>query len=378
MYEAERDVALGRAPSPIDQWKPDIRVRLSNEALDDLVQAVVAKSVLAWSQDFTMEGPLGLQAKVSPSARVTSLTLSPSTACDGCLKADVTLSGRADWTAAGAKGSVPLEADLGATVSFELTSAGESWMTTGRVTGIDRVKVSSGRLGTLDATDLLGDWLGDAVKQAGPLALGEIGGASLPLRAARIATPRGQLEVQLLSDVIDGAPVSGGTTLDGDFDVRISAATVLGLARRQAFETGVIAHDVAAIPTSLSLDDQRFTMGLRLWKLKGFGWWRDYSVTGTMGLKGGDMVLAASEATEGETSKGAGLADPIALLAEGRILEAITDGLQTAVPASTAIEVADETLRAKVRAVQGDRGTLVMVGELQQVADSGGGRRLSP
>ncbi len=377
MYEAERDAALGRADSPGASWSPDIRVRLSSEALDRMVQDVVAQSVLSWKETLRLDGPLGIKAQVEPSGRVTSLTLSPSTACDGCLSAAIGIAGKADWSAAGAKGSVPIEASLGATVSFELSRSGEAWATSGRITSVDKVQVSSARLGSLDASDLLGGWLSEAVKEAGPVALGQLGGVDLPVRAARLATPKGQLELQLLSDVPDGSPVNSGLSLSRDFEVRVSAPTLLALARRQAFETGAIAYDVAAIPTSLSVNDQRFTMGLRLWKLKGVGWWRDYSVDGQFSVNGGELALAAQQATEGEKSKGAGLADPIALLAEGRILEAITDGLKAAVPASSALTVGNQQLRARVREVQGDRGALVLSGELEPVQAQDGGRRMT-
>lgn len=377
MYEAERDAALGRAESPDASWIPDIRVRLSSAALDRMVQDVVARSVLSWNETLRLDGPLGIKAQVEPSGRVTSLTLSPSTACDGCLSADVSIAGKADWSAAGAKGSVPIEARLGATVSFELSRSGEAWATSGRITSVDRVQVSSARLGSLDVSELLGGWLSEAVSEAGPVALGELGGVNLPVRAARLATPRGELELQLLSDVLDGAPVSSGLALSRDFEVRVSAPTLLALARRQAFETGTIAYDVAAVPTSLSVDDQAFTMGLRLWKLKGVGWWRDYSVAGQIAVSGGELSLVAQQATEGEKSKGAGLADPIALLAEGRILEAITDGLKAAVPASTAVNVGDQQLRARVEEVRGDRGALVLTGELEPVQSRDGGRRMT-
>jgi len=377
MYEAERDAALGRAESPEASWSPDIRVRLSSEALDRMVQGVVARSVLSWKQTLSLDGPLGIKAQVEPSGRVTSFTLSPSTACDGCLSADIGVEGKADWSAAGARGSVPIEARIAATVLFELSPAGEAWEASGRITRVDRVQVSSARLGSLDASELLGGWLSEAVKEAGPMALGALGGVDLPVRAARISTPRGQLELQLLSDVLDGSPVNAGLGLSRDFDVRISAPTLLALARRQAFETGTIAYDVAAIPTSLSLNDQGFSMGLRLWKLKGVGWWRDYSVQGQFAVSGGELSLAAQQATEGEKSQGAGLVDPIALLAEGRILEAITDGLKAAVPASTALDIGGEQLRARVREVQGDRGALVLSGELEAVQAQDGARRMT-
>lgn len=375
LYEAERDRALARAAPPEEGWMPDLRVRISNDALDGLTQAVLAQGLGSWSRSLRLDGPLGVKAEVRPSARLTELLLAPATACDGCLRANLEVEGRAAWTAAGASGSVPFTARLGGTLAFELSRVDAAWEASGRLVSVDRVEVRVERLGSLDATGLLGDALAEAVRSTGPVSLGRFGGADLPLRAARLATPRGLLELQLLSDVAEGEPVSAGLGLEDDLELRISTPTALALARRAAFERGAVAYDVAAIPTSLRVEEQRFLLGLRLWKLAGIGWWRDYEVEGSFGLVGGELRLAADKATEGAASKGAGLADPLALLAEGRILEAIPDALRGALPAAARLSVGEQTWQARLRSARGERGVLVLSGSLGQVA-AGEGRSL--
>lgn len=377
MYEAERDAALARAPAPADGWQPDVRVRLSDSALDGLVQATLDQGVLAWDEQLTLSGPLGLKAKVEPAGRVRSLSLSASRQCDGCMEVQAGLEGQAKWSAAGASGSVPFTAQVKGTVTFAVEAEGQGWAVSGRLHDVDEVKVGVDRLGSLDATDLLGDWVGQALKEARPLALGTFGGVDLPLRAARLSTPRGQLELQLLTDAADGGPVTAGVHLASDFEVRISSATALALARRKAFEQGVIAYDVAAVPTALAVDGGGFSMGLRLWKLQGAGWWRDYAVTGTLGVQQQQLRLTATEAVEGEKSLGAGLVDPLALLAEGRILEAVTEGLDQALPASTGLNVGGQQITARVEAVQGARAAIELTGRLVQgQAEGATGRSL--
>ncbi|MCK6505564.1 hypothetical protein L6R53_19565 [Myxococcota bacterium] len=378
LYETERDAALARAPAPSEGWQPDVRMRISSQALDGLVQATLDQGLWSWDEQLTLSGPLGLQARVEPSGRVHRLRLAASRACDGCLEVDAGLEGTARWSAAGASGSVPFTAQVQGTVSFEVEREGAGWAVSGRLRDVDRVELGVSRLGSLDATELLGDWVSEALKEARPLALGTFGGGELPVAAARLSTPRGQLELQLLTDVVDGGPVSAGVNLAQDFEVRISSASALALARRKAFETGAIAYDVAAVPTSLAVDDDGFSMGLRLWKLSGVGWWRDYAVTGTMGVQQRQLVLQATEAVEGEKSAGAGLADPLALLAEGRILDAVADGLDQAVPASTGLSIGGQALTAQVQAVRGARAAIELTGSLvtQQADGAGDGRTL--
>lgn len=379
MYETERDAALAKAAAPAEGWQPDLRVRLSSQALDGLVQATLDQGMLSWDEQLSLSGPLGLQARVEPSGRVRSLQLAASDACDGCLDVDAGLEGQARWSAAGTSGTVPFTAKVQGTVSFAVDRQGQGWQVHGSLRDVQRVELGVARLGSLDATELLGDWVRDALKEAKPLALGTFGGGELPLAAARLSSPRGQLELQLLTDVVDGGPVSAGVALREDFEVRISSATALALARRKAFEAGTIAYDVAAVPTSLAVDDGSFSMGVRLWKLAGAGWWRDYAVTGTLGVQERQIRMQATEAVEGDKSAGAGLADPLALLAEGRILDAVADGLDQALPAAAGVTVGGQQVTARVEAVRGARAAIELTGRLlvgDTATEGGSGRAL--
>lgn len=377
LYEEERAAALAAPPAIEDSWKPEVRLRLSDDALDGLVQSALDQGLLAWKDTIELDGPLGISAKVTPSGELSSLSLSASQQCDGCLEVDARLKGKARWSAAGASGQIPFTAKIGATMVFAVERDGSAWAVEASLEDVDRVQVGSASIGSVDATGLLGDWVSDALKRARPLDLGVLGGAQLPLRAARVSTSGGQVELQLLTDVPEGSPVSAGGTLSTDFDLRVSTDTVLALARREAFETGAIAMDVAAVPSSLQLDDSAFTMGLRLWKLTGAGWWRDYSVTGELGLKRRRITLEPTGAVEGEKSRGAGLADPLALLAEGQILDAIEEGMHQVLPGSAGTTVGSRKVTGQVTGLSGGDGVLTLSGSLSHArTDTGGGRTL--
>ncbi|MEC7946562.1 MAG: hypothetical protein VX265_03280, partial [Myxococcota bacterium] len=137
------------------------------------------------------------------------------------------------------------------------------------------------------------------------------------------------------------------------------------LMRRMAFEAGPQELDVAIDPRALAVDGDRFTLALRLWRLKGAGWWRDYTVEGRMGVQRGALRMVGRDAREGEKSRGAGLADPIALLAEGRILDAVGDGVDQSLPAAQTIDVKGVRLAARLDTAQGDASALAVAGTLQ-------------
>jgi len=376
MYQDERAAALA-TPNPAgNAWQPQVRVRISQDALDDIVQTALDQGLLSWTDAIELKGPLGLTAQVKPSATIKQLSLSASRQCTQCLDVNARLKGKAAWTAAGASGKVPFTARLGATVAFDISQDGETWVVAGRLRDVDRVQVGSAILGSLDATSLLGDWVEQALKRTKAMDIGSLGGTDLPLRAARLSTTKSGLEFQLLTDLSEGSAVSAGGTMSTDFDLRVSSDTALALARRAAFKTGAIAVDVAAIPTALDVTGDQFTMGLRLWKLDGAGWWRDYQVMGALKVKGKRIVLNPTEATQGEKSRGAGLADPMALLAEGRILSAVENGLHQALPGSTGAKLGRQRLTAQVAQVSGDDGVITLAGAITQGRPAAAGSRV--
>ena len=79
--------------------------------------------------------------------------------------------------------------------------------------------------------------------------------------------------------------------------------------------------------------------------------------------------LAAGLASRGEglvhVHRGAGLADPIALLAEGRILEAIVDSLKQVVPGSRSAAIGDHKLKAVTQEIKGIDSELVLTGVMK-------------
>jgi hypothetical protein len=121
--------------------------------------------------------------------------------------------------------------------------------------------------------------------------------------------------------------------------------------------------EVWAEPTSLDLDGGEFALGLRLWRLKGKGWWRDYTIRGDLTLVNQVLKLQPKEVQEGERSQGAALVDPLALLGESLILRVIEDAAAQSVPIGQATSVGGLTLKAKVSQAQGVADALMLSGD---------------
>jgi hypothetical protein len=366
MYEAEKAAALAPPSTPGKSWTPELRLRLSDAALARAAEEVVAAGVLSVDKAYGVDNPLGIPLKARPSATVTRLDVSVGEDCGGCLMLDGTLEGKARWAAGPAKGSVPFTARLGGRMRFSTEAQGDGWRVTGRVVELGRVKVQAGKVKAIDLTPIVRGWIDEALDQAPPLEFGRIGGEALPLRALRVREADGALEIQALGDVSGGKPVPAAAgPLGADWDLRMHPDTALALMRRTAFEAGPGELDVAIDPRALSVDGDTFKLGLRLWRLKGAGWWRDYTVDGTLGAKNGKLKLRGRDATEGEKSRGAGLADPLALLAEGRILDAVGSGVNQSLPAKRELAMKGVSLSAVADQARGDDGVLLVSGVLR-------------
>ena len=366
MYEAEKAAALAAPPAPGGRWNPELRLRISEETLGRAAREMVAAGALQIDKTYGVDNPLNIPLKARPSARVTRLDVSMGEDCGGCLLLDARLEGRTRWTAGPAEGAVPFDIRVAGQMRFSTQAQGQGWQLTGRIVEIGRVKVRAGSARAVDLAPVVRRWATEALKEAPPLQLGHLGGAAMPLRAIRIGETAGALEIEALGDVAGGRPVPPASAPpSSDWDLRIHPDTALALMRRMAFEAGPQELDVAIDPRALAVDGDRFTLALRLWRLKGAGWWRDYTVEGRMGVQRGALRMVGRDAREGEKSRGAGLADPVALLAEGRILDAVGDGVDQSLPAAQTIDVKGVRLAARLDTAQGDASALAVAGTLQ-------------
>ena len=375
LYEAEKAAVMAAPPAAPADFDPELRVRIGEVALDGLAEQAIAAGLLDFDQEMSLKNPLGFRLALTPHATVQDLTLSPSSACEACLEVHTTLEGKARWEAGAASGKVPFTAKVEGTLAFQLSESGSgAYAVVAHLKDLGKVRLESSKAGSVDVSDLLGDWTRAALKKTPAIDLGTFGGADLPLRAARLGSSPGAIELQALLNVSGGSPVAAARAAPTTgFEVRLHPDTALALMRREAFEAGTLQMDVAVDPRSLTVDGQRFTLGIRLWRLAGAGWWRDYTVTGGLKVKGKSIALNPEAAEEGEKSRGAGLADPLALLVEGKILDAVLKGTKQAVPAGTSTKLGDQRLRAKVSSVEGVSGALVLSGSLD-LEEPGSGR----
>ena len=367
LYEQEKHAVLKPAALPrAETWDGDIHIRISPDALSEVSQAAMDAGLLAWKKKLTLDTPIGTIASIRPRAQVTRLKVTPGGNCPDCLSLSGALEGTATWKAGPLSGSVPFTAVLAGDLVVSIERDGADWAVMGALAELSRLKISSASIGSVDVSRQLSTWGKAAVDAAPTFRISTLGGDELPLRALRLSVDEAGIGLEALADINGGTSIpTSAAPLESDWQLRTSTQTALAIMRRAAFEAGMLEHDVALDPRALTAEASLFTLDLRIWRLSGTGWWRDYSVDGRMRVRGRKIELEGEKAHEVSKSRGAGLADPIALLAEGRILEAIVDSLKQVVPGSRSAAIGDHKLKAVTQEIKGIDSELVLTGVMK-------------
>jgi len=148
------------------------------------------------------------------------------------------------------------------------------------------------------------------------------------------------------------------------WQMHIAEETLLQLARKASFEKGPLEHDIVVEPTLLHFTRDGFTLGLRLWRVKGRGWWRDVVIAGDIEIAKKRIKLHPKSVAEAGKSRGAAWADPLAALAQGLILKSIENTLETSLPRTKSLKSKESKARVEVTSVTGAEQTLILRGQL--------------
>jgi hypothetical protein len=369
-YEEARTAALAD-PGPVpSDWRPDASLYLSPKLLDRLLVAVLEEHGTL-QDEISVSIPLGGRLTLQPDLTVESIDLQSTNRCADCLAVDVTLTGPVAWRAGRNRGEVPVTAHAEFDTAFESTTDGEGvWTVTARPRDVRALNLELGGTTAMIEPLLesaLGDWFrAELLRRIPPIDLGSFGNEEVPLRAVKVASARRGLAVGLLSASPTPDPLGEveqrakrGWRLD------ISSDSLLDLAQAASFRAGPVSHDVVIEPTALSFTPDGFALEMRLWRPVGRGWWRDYSVQGQLELEKRRVVLTPTSVEEGAKSKGAFFVDPLAALGEGRILQAIEDSINTAVPSRYVTTAEGLRLSANLTGLESASGMVTLRGDLE-------------
>lgn len=362
-YELRRDAALAGPAEVPARWQPDAVVVLSQALADDIVAEILTRS-----GTFKRKVDVGARAHISPDLKLTTLQLSDSDACETCLRVATTLDGSCTWRIGASSGNRPLGGTLDFDIELSAVQDDAGWAVQARPRGVNKAKLKlAGRTFktvTQVAEAALTDWaMNNVFSGLDPIVIARFEDEGLPLRAVRAVPDTDSVRLELLStapvvELADPPSLADGET----WALSLSQTALLHAARRASFAKGVISHDVVVEPTAMSLGDGTFTMDLRLWRIKGKGWWRDVEVKGTWVKTATGFDLSAVEADEVAQSKGAAVVDPLAALAEGVIVHAVEDAITRSLPGGQDAEIGGVPVATTVQRLQGERKTVEVGG----------------
>ena len=367
LYEESRLEAFLEPGPPGENWQPDARAQVSGDLVHALVVDAVT-STLAQRSAILLPLPAGQEARLEPRIQLRRLDISEGESCSDCFAVDLRMRGQLHWSLGVAQGDIPFQVQTQGELLFTSEASAQGHRLQARLASLHHLRLRLGdfRLSSDALENELRAWLRrQLLERLGPISLGEIGGADLPVRAVRIRPDGNGIGIEVLSIAPRHRDLPRVAVRDEGWQAQVSTATLLALARRAAFEQGEIGHGVFLDPRGLSLDGQDFEILLRVWRLQGRGWWRDYRIRGRIQVGSKKLKLIPDEVEELAQSRGAGFADPLALMAEGRIVDAIAAGAAQALPLRHGIQLGAQSLQARLEEALGGSGTLLVKGSLQ-------------
>jgi len=366
LYDKAREEALSVADGRPASWEPDVAVAVATETLQSAVDTAMDVALEEEMKPVELRLPAGLEATVRPKLQAEAVRVRPNEECSACFGFDARLKGKVAWTLGIAQGSLPVEVNAAGVIGLDVADGKRLVMTPRKLSSI-KVASSKGQIG-FDLDGPLQDYLRAAlVDQLPPIQLTKLDTKGMPVRDLRLRTDSAGVVLELLSDVPGARPLARVSPPKTGVEVTLSETALVGLARRAAFEAGTMDYDIAVDPRTLDVDGSRFTLGMRLWRLSGNGWWRDYEITGDLRLTDRRIKLEARDAVEKGQSAGAALSDPLAALFEGKILEAIVTAATLNLPNSRRTEAGGVGVDAQLWRVEGVGEALVVGAELTVV-----------
>lgn len=370
LYEARRAELLAD-PGPAEEaWVPDGVLHLSPPLVDAAVQSGI-EMYGAFQGTEEATGPLNVQGTVAYDLSVDRVDIRGTDRCERCVAIDARIGGEVDYRFGPARGSTPVSVRVGLDVRVDATAdRALLWTVTLVPQEVREVEVrvsdlAAGIRGVVE--EKVTAYAREALlARMEPIPVGTFGGEDLPIRAMSVqATDAGGVTLRFLTRSPTYAPL-GDTQpkITQGWQLDLSQQSLIGIAARASLEAGELSHGVLAEPTALDIRHDGFSMGLRLWRPKGRGWWRDYTITGTVAIDEERIALAPTEVVEVAQSEGAVLADPLAAVGESVILSAIADSVNTSLPAFQQAEAQGMQVRLTVDSIRGSGGLLRIKGDL--------------
>lgn len=367
-YEERSIDILAPASAMHEDWQPDLRIRISHDAIEQISERAIDKGLLSQKgREINWSPRIGPDLTLKPKMTVSRIRVQEQTSSCNCFDIHLKLKGSTAWALGRRSGDLDLKANGKVRLFLEFTrNETNQWTVSMGDLDIQRVSLELGALPDVDLSKLLQPWVERSIQATPEIFLGELGGEQLPIRALRLgSTTDNAIQIEARSDIRGGGQLPNSTApIHHDWGVQISQETITAMLRIEAFKVGIMPMGFALDPKQLDFSNDAFSLSIRLWRLIRWGWWRDYDVQGQFFLKDHQFVIEAQSVENTDRSRFAGLVDPIAMLAERKLLATIEDGVQQAIPLNQNARFKDIRLGSIAKTVSASNGVLAVEGSL--------------
>ena len=129
LYEQTFQETLATAPPVPKNWRPDASLQLSNALLQNTVRSMIATSGIL-TKASTVDGPLGITAKISPNLRLQDLKIGSSEACARCATVKATVEGNVRWSMGSQGTRLPVAGHLDFVLKVQPKEGKKRWSVT--------------------------------------------------------------------------------------------------------------------------------------------------------------------------------------------------------------------------------------------------------
>lgn len=363
-FDSARLQALADPGQPRSDWKADSSVYLAQGRVTALVEQMLEHEN-ALEASFKVTG-----MSFSTRLEVADLTLTESDRCRSCFGVQANLEGEVTWRALGTAGTVPMTAEALFDAQFLMNKRPQGWDVNINVRDMREVTFDIPRTTQdvrLRTTQQFATWLGDdVIDKIKPVTLFHVGSLNAPVRAVRMVPEAPGVRFDVLTSSPESTDVvHGGVRPDRGAEIRVSQTTLLGLARAAAFRHGEVAPGFHLEPVELEVDGDEFYLELRIWNLKGSGWYREYMVFGDVIIDNRGVHLSPSHVEASDVGSDSGTLDVLSWLAGGAIMRAIEDGMSTSLPSEAAVTTDAVTARIRIRSLARENDDLKIGADLR-------------
>ena len=284
-FRDAKQAALDKPEDPQGRWQPDAVLHISHDVLERLVNRMLSDyGTLAGTLDATV-------ATLRPRLSVKQVNLGKGD-CPRCLGVGTKLAGTLKVGTAVGSTSVPATVDLAFDIVLDVESRQGEHLIQVQPRRLRDLNVTINGVGLGYARSTVQSWVDQSLlTDVPPQEVTTIGGDDFPVRAVKVVPVQDAVQIHVLTSAPDAASIPVPRVAPQGWRLDIAPRTLVAMAAAEAYRAGPVAHDVVPVPTSLGLQEDRFTLGLRLWRTKGRGWWRDYEVTGSVKVDGNKIVL---------------------------------------------------------------------------------------